>query len=66
MIRATIIVRQPEHILEVLQKIEEDHRLAIIRIKNKLNEEFKIVEINVIYQGAIIGEIRIQYGTVPP
>ena len=31
-----------------------------------MNEEFKIVEINVIYLGSVIGEIRIQYGTVPP
>jgi len=57
MIRATIIVNNPSEIIGVISKIEQEKKLKILRIKNKLNEKLKNVHMNIMFVQSIVGEI---------
>ena len=48
MIRATVVVEEPTHIVKCYSLISKEESIKIIRIKNKLDQNLQNVSINFI------------------
>ena len=57
MIRATINVDNYDELIEVYEIIKSIEQFNIIRVKNKLNSDLKLLHINLIYGFSIVCEI---------
>lgn len=65
MIRATIIVKEPQQLVDAYNTIASNSEFNIIRLKNNLKDPLMHVHLNVIFNQSIIGEILIRCGPKP-
>ena len=65
MLRATIIVLDPNQMMQIYEHLCKHKNLNLVKIKNKMSTPLRNVTLNMIYSHNIIIEIQLQCGEKP-
>ena len=65
LIRTTIVVTDPQEVIQSFEILKQISFLKIIKIQNSLNSPLSTIKINFIFRNKIIGEVILRRGPKP-